>query len=176
MARWWCPQQEDGVAAGRVSVDAEHDQPPGWVRQRDRVGVAGSASGGGKAAQSLEGRAQQSRPRPAALQAQVEPSPAPNQAGSDVEEAVAEALRFPLGGLAVEAEALRPGDQVLGDEHQLQPDFVGGEVAEGQVAQPRRLAAADAVLDPGVATVTRLQGRQIGVRLVGDEHLKAKPS
>jgi hypothetical protein len=27
-----------------------------------------------------------------------------------------------------------------------------------------------------VATVTRLQGRQIGVRLVGDEHLKAKPS
>ena len=92
-----------------------------------------------------------------------------------MEEAVAEPLRFPMGGLAIEAEALRPGDQVLGDEHQLEPHLVGCEVAEGQVTQPRRVAAADAVLDPGVGAVTRLQRRQIGVSLVGDEHLKAKP-
>src|ERR1039458_10290840 len=47
--------------------------------------------------------------------------------------------------------------------------------SDEKVAQPRRLAAADAVLDPGVGAVTRLQRRQIGVSLVGDEHLKAKP-
>jgi hypothetical protein len=135
----------------------------------------GSASDSGQCAQSLEGRAQDERPGPAALQAQ---SPAPATTGEarrHVEEAVPEPLWLPSSRRSAEAEPLRPGNQVLGDEDEIEPDLVGSEVAEGQVAQTGRLATADPVLDPGMATVPRFQDGEIGFGLVRDEHLKAKP-
>lgn len=49
----------------------------------------------------------------------------------------------------------------LGGEHQLQPDLVGGELAEGEVAQPGVLTAADAVLDVGVGAVPGLELGQV---------------
>src|SRR5215472_4213850 len=86
-----------------------------------------------------------------------------------------ERLRLPAARLVVEAEALEEGEQVLSGEHQLQPDLVGGELAEREVAEPGVLAAADAVLDASTAAVARLEPRQVGVVLVGDEHLEPEP-
>jgi len=63
----------------------------------------------------------------------------------------------------------------LGAEHEFQPDLVAAQQVEGQVAQPGGLAAADAILDAGAAAMAQLQGGQVGVGLVGDEHLEAVP-
>jgi hypothetical protein len=62
---------------------------------------------------------------------------------------MAETLRLPTARLAFQAESLEEGEQVLSGEHELQPDLVGRELAEGEVAEPGVLAAADPVLDPG---------------------------
>src|SRR5215469_13005255 len=83
-------------------------------------------------------------------------------------------LRFPAPCLAIQAEALEEGEKVLGSEHQLQPDLVGGELAEGELAEPGVLAAADAVLDASVAAMARFELGQVGVVLVGDEDLEAE--
>ena len=76
---------------------------------------------------------------------------------------MAERLGLPGACLAVQAEALEEGEQVLGGEDQLQPDLVGGELAEGEVAKPGVLAAADTVLDTSVSAVARLELSQVGV-------------
>ena len=65
--------------------------------------------------------------------------------------------------------------QVLGDEHQLQPGFVADEVLARQVAQPGVLGSADAVLDVSPVTVPQLHCGDVGVGLVGDEHLMPEP-
>ena len=57
---------------------------------------------------------------------------------------MAERLRFPAACLSVQTEPLEEGEQVLDGEHQLQPDLVGRELAEGEAAQSGVLAAADA--------------------------------
>src|SRR5262245_20412846 len=88
---------------------------------------------------------------------------------------MAESLRLPTARFIVEAEPLEEGEQGLRSEHQLQPDLVGRELTEGEVAQPGVLAAADPVLDPGAATVARLELGQVGVVLIGDEHLETEP-
>ncbi len=65
--------------------------------------------------------------------------------------------------------------EVLGDQHQLQPGLVADEVLARQVAQPGVFGGADAVLDMGAVTMPQLQGGDVGVGLVGDEHLMAEP-
>jgi hypothetical protein len=71
------------------------------------------------------------------------------------------------------AAAPGPADQVLGGEHQFQPDLVAAEQVERQVVQPGGLGGADAVLDPGAVAVAQLQPGQVGVGLVGQEDLEA---
>ena len=63
----------------------------------------------------------------------------------------------------MEAEALGPGHEVLGDQHELQPGVVAHDVDAGQVAQPGVFGGADAVLDVGAVTVAQLQGGEVGV-------------
>jgi hypothetical protein len=90
-----------------------------------------------------------------------------------VQEAVAQALGLRARELAVEAQRLRPRDHVLGDQRQLEPHGVGGEVAEGEVAKPRVLGTADAVLDARVAAVVEVEPRDVIAALVGHEDLVA---
>jgi len=49
---------------------------------------------------------------------------------------MAERLGLPAPRLAVQTEALEEGEQVLGGEHEFQPDLVGGELAEGKQRSP----------------------------------------
>ncbi len=67
--------------------------------------------------------------------------------GGGVPDAVTQLLGFGDGAVAVEAQLLGPGVEVLSDEHQLQPGFVADEVLAGQVAQPGVFGGADAVLE-----------------------------
>jgi len=94
------------------------------------------------------------------------------QAGGDVQQAVAQALGFGVGELAGQQQALGPGDQVVGDEHELKPDAVVLEVAEGQVAQACVLVVADVVLDASTATMTALDLGDVAA-LVGEDRLEA---
>src|SRR5215472_5633226 len=131
-------------------------------------------SGGGQGAKSPEGGGEQRCPAPGALQPEEHAATAAGDAAGDVEEPEAERLGFPAACIAVEAEALEEGEQVLSSEHQLQPDLVGRELTEGEVTESGVLAAADAVLDASVTTVARLELGQVGVVLVGDEDLEAE--
>jgi hypothetical protein len=91
-----------------------------------------------------------------------------------VEEAVAEPLRPPTLRFADQAEALEEDDQVLGGEHQLQPDLIGSELVEGEPSQAGVLGAANPVLDPGMTSVAHFEDDDVGVLLVSDEGLKAE--
>ncbi len=83
--------------------------------------------------QPPKGGGEQRRPAPGALQAEDHAPPVAGHAAGDVEESMAEPLRLPAARLAIRAEPLEEGEQVLGGAHQLQPDLVGGELAEGEV-------------------------------------------
>jgi hypothetical protein len=64
---------------------------------------------------------------------------------------------------------LGPGQQVAGQAHQLEPDLVGGEVVQRQVAQPGVLQAADPVLGPGPAPVLHFEVGDPAAADVGGE-------
>jgi hypothetical protein len=72
-----------------------------------------------------------------------------------------------------EQQALGPTDQVVVDQHELQPDAVVLEVSEGQGPQPGLLVVADVILDPCAGTVATLENRDVGVGLVGEDRLEA---
>src|SRR5215469_17588021 len=132
-----------------------------WV-----VALGTHGSGGRQGAKPPTGGGDQRGPAPGALEAEEHATTVASDAASDVEKPVAEPLRLPAARLAIQAEVLEEGEQVLGGEHQLQPDLVGGELTEGEVAEPGVLAAADAVLDASVAAMTGLELGQVGVVLV----------
>src|SRR5215213_9420608 len=82
----------------------------------------------------------------------------PDRAAGDVEQPQAEPFGFPgPGGSAGQGEVLGPGEQVGGQGDQFQPDLVGGEVVQRQVAQSGVLQAADPVLGSGPQPVLHLQ-------------------
>ena len=64
--------------------------------------------------------------------------------GTCVQEAVAQTLGLGEAKLAEEQKTLCPGDEVLRDQHQLEPHLVGGEGVEGEVLKACVLRAADA--------------------------------
>jgi hypothetical protein len=92
-----------------------------------------------------------------------------------MEEAVAEPPGLPMLGFTDQAEALEEGDQGLGCEYQFQPDLIGPPLMEGEAPQVGVHAAANPVLDPGVSAVANFEGNDVGVLLVGDQCLEAKP-
>jgi hypothetical protein len=128
-----------------------------------------------KGAEPAKGTSQQFRPGPGTLQAQDHPPAAAGHASGDMKQPVAEPPGLPAPGLSVQALPLEEGEQILGREHQLQPDLVGGELVEEEVPQPGVLAAADALLDVGTGAMTGLELGQVVALLVGDEDLEAKP-
>jgi hypothetical protein len=69
------------------------------------------------------------------LLAQDHATTAADHPASDVEQPVTQLPGLPAPGLSLQAEPLKEGEQVLGGEHQLQPDLVGGELVEGEVPQ-----------------------------------------
>ena len=85
------------------------------------------------------------------------------------EQAVAQGLGFPSPGGAVEAEHGHPGEHLVGELDDEQPDAVLREALQGQVRQAGVLGGADAVLAAGPAPVPHLQVSQLTGAGVGDE-------
>ncbi len=112
----------------------------------------------GQRPQALEGDEQLVAPGPAARQVEDEAAGVPAEAASYVEQPVAEPLGLAPGKLGVgQQQPLRPDEEVLADQDELEPDGVGLKVTEGQVAKPALLAAADAVLAGGAGAVELLE-------------------
>ena len=100
---------------------------------------------------------------------------AAGEAAGDVEQEVAEPFRCRGREFALEHEQPQPGEQVLGEQRELEPRLVGLERLERQAAEPELLRFLDAVIDAGVQTVALLELRDPGVLLVGEEALVAVP-
>jgi hypothetical protein len=161
------------VVSGRCADGGREKRAPAWMPWGgcDRMG----RSCGGQGAKPPKGGGEQRCPGPGALQAEEDAATTAGHAAGDVEESMAKGLRLPAGRLAVQAEALEEGEQDLGGggEHELQPDLVGGDPAEGDATQPGVLAAADTVFDAGLAAMASLKRGQVGAVLVGDEDLES---
>ena len=135
----------------------------------------GGGSVGKRDSEALEGDDDVGRPWPGLLEPDDCLAAGAGDGGRGVPHAVTQLLGFGDSQLAVEAQRLRPGVEVLGDQHELQPGFVADEVLAGQVAQPGVFGGPDAVLDVGAVAVPQLEAGDVGVGLVGDEHLMAEP-
>lgn len=99
-------------------------------RVGDRGAASESAGGFGQRVEAGERVGEVGRPGPGCLEAQVGAAGVEGQARGDVQQAVAQALGLGAREVAGQQEGLRPGEQVVGDEHQLQPDAVEIKVAE----------------------------------------------
>jgi hypothetical protein len=80
------------------------------------------------------------------LQAQDGAAGVEGQSAGGVQLPVAKRFAFAEHQLALQAQALGPGDQVLGDQRELEPDRVERELAEGEVLDPALFGGADAIL------------------------------
>src|SRR5680860_1114363 len=76
--------------------------------------------------------------------------------------------------LAAQEQEVGPGDQGPGDQHQLHPDRVHLEVAEGEQLEAHLLGAADAVLAAGAGAVVALEPRGVSCA-VGEDRLESVP-
>ena len=79
------------------------------------------------------------------------------QSRGGVQQPVTERLGFAAGQLAVQAQRLRPDVEVLGDQRELEPDGVEGELAEREVVESGLLGGSDAVLGVRAASVQALE-------------------
>ena len=88
-----------------------------------------------------------------------------------MQQPVAKGLGLADGQFAIERQELGPGDEVLGDERELQPDGVEIEIAEGEVLQAGLLGGADAVLGAGAGAVQALKLNRVAFEVgqVGQE-------
>src|SRR5512132_2211383 len=107
----------------------------------------GSAGGSWQRVEAVVRDGEFPGPGPALSDAQVGPAGGADDAGGDVEEPVAQLLRFGPGVFAVEEQRSGPGEQVDADQGELEPGGVDGELAGREPAEAGVLAGADAVLD-----------------------------
>ena len=95
------------------------------------------------------------------LEAQLAAAAVEREPGGDVQQPVAQPLGLGLGELAVEQQRLGPDDQVVREQHDLQPHLVERERLERELRQAGVLVVADAVLDVGVLAVAALDDRDV---------------
>jgi hypothetical protein len=138
----------------------------GWPARR-------SAGGGWERVEPRERGGQVRHPWPIALKVQLGAACGECEPARDVQQAVAQTLGLGRGELAVEQQRLGPGDQVVGEQHDLEPHLVERERFERELGQARVLVVADAVLDVRTLAVTALELRDVVVRLVGEDRLEA---
>ena len=91
--------------------------------------------------ESFEGDHDVVDPWPGVLEAHDRLAAGVGDGGGGVQDTVSEPFGFGHGEGAVEAQPLRPGGEILGDQHELEPGVVADDVGAGQVAQPGVFAA-----------------------------------
>lgn len=114
-------------------------------------------------------------PRPGALQTQAGAPPGSGEVPGLVPESESEPFRFGLLEVAGQQEGLGPGDEVLTDQDESEPYLVGLEVGEGKIRQPGVFGLRDALLGVGASSLPGFEERDVGVGLVGEEHLETVP-
>ena len=114
-------------------------------------------------------------PRARSVGCVARPALSTGEPGGDVQQPVAQRLRFGLGQIAVQEQVLGPGDQIDREHHDGQPGLVDRERAGREVVQAGVLRAADAVLDPGVRAVAGVEVGELPERGVGGERGVAPP-
>ena len=120
-------------------------------------------------AQPRERGDERGRPWPVGLEAQSGAAAVTDDPAGGVKQPVAQSLGLGDRELTVKADQLRPREEVLGDQRDLQPGLVVLEGVVGEVAHAGVLAGADAVLDPRAAAVAQLQRGDVLAVLVGEE-------
>src|ERR671918_285287 len=125
--------------------------------------------------QAAEGGDKLIGPGPAASDAQPGLPPGADDDAAGVQQAVAEAFGFGPGEVAVEGEQPGPGEQVAGDEGELNPSLVDGEGGGGQVGQPSVFGVADATLGTAASPVEGFEVGDVVVGQVGNAVLVAVP-
>ena len=115
-------------------------------RPQGRVGSSGCGQGL-EASDALE---QEAGPGVVGPVAQDDAAGVAGDGGGDVHQSQADRPGLPpSGAVAGQGEHLGPGEQVVGQGHDLAPDAVGGQALQGEGAQAGVLGASDAVLAPG---------------------------
>ena len=110
-----------------------------------------------------EGGGELLRPGPAPLQPQSGAAGMEGESAGGVQGAVAKPLGLQAGELAAQQQGVGQGEEQLGDQHQLHPDRVHLEIAEGEVVEAHLLGAADPVLAAGA-------GAMVALELCGHSH------
>jgi hypothetical protein len=121
--------------------------------------------------QSKERGGEDVGPAPGSVDLEPDAAAAAHEAGGDVQQPVAQRLRFGLGqrGIVVEQDGLRPRDEVDGGQRAGQPGLVDRESFGRELAEAGVLAASDAVFDAGVGAVPRVEPGVLPDRGVGGE-------
>src|SRR5487761_967246 len=160
------PRWGEGPSAGRVEASA--GCCGGW--RRDERGGSGSEM---EIAEALKTLLQGGGPRPGPVEVHRAAPAAGGDLPGGVPQRPAELFRSGFGHRPGQAQTLRPGGEVAGDQYRDQPGGVGREVVAGEMVEAEGFGGFDAVLDPGVATVAGFKVDDVGVGAVGDEHLVA---
>ena len=80
-----------------------------------------------------------------------------DEPGSEVQQPVPRSLRFGVGECGVETGQFHSGEEVLGDQGELEPGLLVREGVMGEIAHAGVLAGAYAVLHTGAAAVAELE-------------------
>lgn len=167
------PSKEHFASTRQGATASAGRRSPPSARSPSRAAPTRRSGQKRQRAQPPEGGEQRLCPRPAPRQVQGQAPPGAREPPGDVQQPLAQPLRLRPRELALEAERRRVGEQVLGHEHELEPDRVRLELAEGQVREAALARAADRVLDARVRAVAGLERGYVASVLVGDQALEA---
>ena len=99
------------------------------------------------------------------------PAAGAGESSGDVQQAVAQPLGRQPCAACLQDAAAQPGEQVLGEQDELEPGLVGIEGVEGQAREAEFACFGDAILDAGMQAVADLQGVEVVAALVGQKAL-----
>jgi len=114
-------------------------------------------SAGGQGMQALHGGVDVACPGPGAVEANSDPAASADEPAGDGEQAQRQPFRFGDAVLSGQRQRLGPGEQVLGELDDLQPEAVGRIVLVGQVSHAGVFPAAAPVFAAGAAAVPAFQ-------------------
>src|SRR3974390_2417923 len=142
---------------------------------RSVAGVGGGPSAGRERGYAFECVCELVAPWPRGRAVEGAAAAGTGEPTGDVKEAVAQPFWFREREFAFEHEQPQPGEQVLGEQRQLEPGLVGFEGVERQPAEAELLRFLDPVLDARVQAMAGLEPCDVLVGLVGEEALVAMP-